>query len=183
MPNPVISKADPWIGSNMEGFSRVGSRLEVGAIPILPARAAARSERMSACCKLIRVYLTCVAENTHKIRRNNSIQTLGLKHHPRSHSINQHLINSNIRKLLRHIRRNTIPHHHTIPLRVTLRHNSKMLLWSLLRYLERKLHDSLDSMSSEDRHLSRCLPWLISMRDPTMSRIFAFTVLADDDPI
>lgn len=48
-PLPVISKAEPWIGSNMEGFLRVGSRLEVGAIPIEPAKAAARSERMSAC--------------------------------------------------------------------------------------------------------------------------------------
>jgi hypothetical protein len=49
IPIPVISKADPWIGSNIEGFSRVGSRLLVGAIPIEPASAAARSERISAC--------------------------------------------------------------------------------------------------------------------------------------
>lgn len=33
----------------MDGFSLVGSRLLVGAIPIEPAREAARSERMSAC--------------------------------------------------------------------------------------------------------------------------------------
>lgn len=44
-----MSKAEPWIGSNIEGYVRVGSRLEVGAIPIEPASAAARSERMSAC--------------------------------------------------------------------------------------------------------------------------------------
>lgn len=44
-----MSNADPWIGSNIDGFSLVGSRLLVGAIPIDPARAAARSERMSAC--------------------------------------------------------------------------------------------------------------------------------------
>jgi len=49
IPIPVMSNAEPWMGSNMDGFSRVGSRLDVGAIPILPARAAARSERMSAC--------------------------------------------------------------------------------------------------------------------------------------
>lgn len=45
-----MSKAEPWIGSNIEGLVRVGSRFEVGAMPIEPARAAARSERMSACC-------------------------------------------------------------------------------------------------------------------------------------
>lgn len=49
MPLPVMSKADPWMGSNMLGFWRVGSRLLVGAMPMDPARAAARSERMSAC--------------------------------------------------------------------------------------------------------------------------------------
>lgn len=52
IPRPVISKAEPWIGSNMEGWVRVGSRFEVGAMPIEPARAAARSERMSACWRL-----------------------------------------------------------------------------------------------------------------------------------
>lgn len=36
------------MGSNIDGFLRIGSRLDVGAMPIEPARAAARSERMSA---------------------------------------------------------------------------------------------------------------------------------------
>lgn len=49
IPLPVISNADPWIGSNIEGCSRVGSRLLVGAMPMEPANAAARSEMMSAC--------------------------------------------------------------------------------------------------------------------------------------
>jgi hypothetical protein len=49
-PLPVMSKAEPWIGSNMDGYVRVGSRLLVGAIPIEPASAAARSDKMSACC-------------------------------------------------------------------------------------------------------------------------------------
>jgi hypothetical protein len=51
MPIPVISNADPWMGSNIDGFCRVGSKLLVGAIPIDPAREAARSERISACCE------------------------------------------------------------------------------------------------------------------------------------
>ena len=49
MPIPVMSNAEPWIGSNMLGFSRVGSRFEVGAMPMDPARAAARSDKISAC--------------------------------------------------------------------------------------------------------------------------------------
>src|SRR4029077_3327542 len=45
IPLPVMSKAVPWVGSNMEGKRRSGSRLAVGAFPRLPAKAAARSER------------------------------------------------------------------------------------------------------------------------------------------
>jgi hypothetical protein len=36
------------MGSNFDGFSRVGSRLLVGAMPIDPARAAAKSDNISA---------------------------------------------------------------------------------------------------------------------------------------
>ena len=49
MPRPAMSKAEPWIGSNIEGAARSGFRFAVGAIPSEPASAAARSERMSAC--------------------------------------------------------------------------------------------------------------------------------------
>ena len=45
-----MSNAEPWMGSNIDGFWRVGSKLLVGAMPMEPAKAAARSERMSACC-------------------------------------------------------------------------------------------------------------------------------------
>lgn len=37
------------MGSNIEGFSLVGSRLLVGAIPMDPASAAAKSDKISAC--------------------------------------------------------------------------------------------------------------------------------------
>ena len=48
MPLPVMSKAEPWIGSNMDGLLRSGLRFAVGAMPSEPASAAARSDRMSA---------------------------------------------------------------------------------------------------------------------------------------
>src|SRR3990172_9286250 len=49
MPLPVMSKAEPWIGSNIDGNLRSGFRFAVGAMPSDPDSAAARSERMSAC--------------------------------------------------------------------------------------------------------------------------------------
>jgi hypothetical protein len=45
----VISKAEPWIGTNIDGNLRAGSMFMVGATPSEPASAPARSERMSAC--------------------------------------------------------------------------------------------------------------------------------------
>src|SRR5262249_50655266 len=48
-PLPMMSKAEPWIGSNMDGKVRSGLILPVGAMPSEPASAAARSDRMSAC--------------------------------------------------------------------------------------------------------------------------------------
>src|SRR6185295_16445801 len=48
-PLPVMSKAEPWIGSNIDGNLRSGLRFAVGAMPSEPDSAAARSERMSAC--------------------------------------------------------------------------------------------------------------------------------------
>src|SRR4051794_28361968 len=47
IPCPAMSGADPWTGSNIDGWSRSGLRLAAGAIPMLPATAAVRSLRMS----------------------------------------------------------------------------------------------------------------------------------------
>jgi hypothetical protein len=42
-----MSGAEPCSGSNIDGSSRAGLRLAAGAMPMLPATAAARSLRMS----------------------------------------------------------------------------------------------------------------------------------------
>src|SRR5215211_7997757 len=47
IPCPAMSGAEPWTGSNIEGYSPSGFRLAEGAIPMLPATAAPRSLRMS----------------------------------------------------------------------------------------------------------------------------------------
>src|SRR5918994_5751600 len=47
IPCPAMSGAEPWTGSNIEGYSPFGFRLVEGAIPMLPATAAPRSLRMS----------------------------------------------------------------------------------------------------------------------------------------
>jgi len=47
IPFRVMSKAAPWIGSNIEELRRSGSIFTFGATPILPVKAPARSERTS----------------------------------------------------------------------------------------------------------------------------------------
>ena len=47
MPRPAMSGALPWTGSNSEGTRRVGLRFADGAMPIVPAQAGPRSDRMS----------------------------------------------------------------------------------------------------------------------------------------
>src|SRR5256886_9717645 len=47
MPLPAISGAEPWTGSNMDGYSFSGFRFAEGAMPIDPTTAGPRSERMS----------------------------------------------------------------------------------------------------------------------------------------
>ena len=46
-PCPAMSRAEPCTGSNIDGCWRVGSRLALAAMPIDPATAAVRSDRMS----------------------------------------------------------------------------------------------------------------------------------------
>ena len=44
---PAISGAEPWIGSNMDGYFRSGFRFAPAARPMPPAMAAPRSVRIS----------------------------------------------------------------------------------------------------------------------------------------
>ena len=46
-PFPAMSGAEPWTGSNMEGNSRSGFRLALGAMAMVPVQPGPRSDRMS----------------------------------------------------------------------------------------------------------------------------------------
>jgi hypothetical protein len=87
---------------------------------------------------------------TYQVASNNSIDAIRLKNHLCSHSINQHLLNSNIGKVLRNLRGNLIPKNHAVPLRIALGDHSQMLSGSLLRNLKREPNKSANSVTSED---------------------------------
>ena len=88
-----MSKAEPWIGSNIEGASRSGLRLAVGAMPSEPASAAARSDRMSA-CRLVATIVSSVC---------------GFMHHAHGHRVDQHLVPGHVGEFLRRPRPRSRP--------------------------------------------------------------------------
>lgn len=122
-------------------------------------------------------------KKTHQITRYNRIQTLRLQHHPRRHRINQHLINPDVRKLARQARRNLIPQHHPVALRIALRHHGQQLPWACLRRLERKPEDPLHAHPAEDGRLGGHFPGEAAVRATPLPRVLAFTVLAHNHPV
>lgn len=189
-----MSNAEPWMGSNIDGFSRVGSRLLVGAIPMEPARAAARSDRISACWGSHyqlppSMYDAFGATRglwrtmTYQVRSYNRIQAPWLQHHPSCHRIHQHLLPLHVWVVRGYFGRHLVPEHHPITLCIALRHDRQQLPLSTLRRLKRKSHDSLHSVSSKDRYLRCCLPGPAGVAAASLTCILALGVLADDHPV
>jgi hypothetical protein len=122
-------------------------------------------------------------DKTHQVGSHNRVQRLRLENHAGRHGIHQHLVDSDIRKVLGHLVGNLIPENHAIALRVALCDNSQELAGTLLGRLKGKTYKSGDAMACEDGDLGRRLPGAPSMGASTMASIFALAVFADDDPI
>ncbi|KAI9903736.1 hypothetical protein N3K66_000265 [Trichothecium roseum] len=166
-PLPVMSKAEPWMGSNMEGFSRVGSRLLVGAMPMEPARAAARSERMSACWT----------------NGDNGVEGLGLEHHPRGHGVDEHLVHGDVGEVFGDLGGYLIPQDHAVALGVALGDDGEEAAGPGPGGLEGEAHQPLDAVAGEDGDLGGRLPGLAAVGTPALARVLALAVLAHDDPV
>jgi hypothetical protein len=158
-------------------------------MPIEPARAAARSERMSAwtgICQLWAAENPCQWRDLQEltIRGNNNVHALWLVHHPDRHCIDKHLVMLNDSLvLLGDVVKHLVPQHHTVPLGIALRHHGQLLPRPRLSRLERKSHDSLNSNISEDSHFSGNSILLMAMRSASLARILALRVLSHDYPI
>src|SRR5690242_16965005 len=122
-------------------------------------------------------------ELTHQIACDNGINALRLENHLSCHRINQHLLHRNIREVLRDLRSNLIPKHHTISLSVTLCNDSQMLSRPLLRDLKGEADKSVNSMSGEDGHFCSDFPRVTAVRATALSGVFAFAVLTDNYPV
>src|ERR1700722_5648659 len=121
MPLPVISKAEPWIGSNIEGKRRPGSILAVGATPRLPASAPARSDRISAW----RLVATMVS------------RLCGLSVIRTVLPSPKHFVPGDVGKFVRDFLSYLIPHHHAVALGIGLCDDGEEFARPRLRQLER----------------------------------------------
>ncbi len=109
-------------GLEHAGVAALGSMLPVGAMPRLPASAAARSLRMSA-CRLVATMVSSVAGRL--TMRAVAASTSSLSHR-------------HIGKLLADLQRDFIPHHHGVALGVAFRDHREQLARPRLGQLERQ---------------------------------------------
>lgn len=83
IPMPVISKAEPWIGSNIDGIVLEGSMLAVGAIPMDPARADGQRDQSplfaNQWCNGGRLTCSKIRENVGvQVGSQNGVETFGM---------------------------------------------------------------------------------------------------------
>lgn len=120
---------------------------------------------------------------THQIGSNDGIQTLGLQNHASSHSINKHLVHSDIGEINRNNLCHFIPENHTVALGIALSDHRQQLARPLLSSLKGKPHNPLHTVTGEDRNFSRDLPRFSGVRTATLARILSLAVLTDDHPV
>lgn len=161
-------------------------------MPMEPASAAARSERMSACTIGEKPVRDILLENEDSkgnwrqltIRRNDNVQTLRIVNHPDSHGVDKHLIKLHHALILpRNLIKDLIPQHHPVPLRITLRHHRQPPPLPLLRRLKRKPHDPLDPHVRKNRQFRADRVLLVPVRRAALARVLALAVLAHDHPV
>lgn len=109
--------------------------------------------------------------------------SFGLHNHPNRHRIYKHLVDGDIRELLRNFLSDLVPHDHAVPLSVTLSHDGQQLARALLSSLESEANDALNAMSAKDRSLGRDFPRFAAVGSAALSGVSTFAILANDDPV
>ena len=168
MPLPVMSKAEPWIGSNIDGNRALGvevgrgrdaeragqRRREIGQNVGVQVGGDDRVERLGLAC-VMRMVIASTSILS-QVTSGNSCAT--------SAAISSHI---------------TMPWRCALDLVTTVR----SLRGRELRQLEREAHDPGDAGAGEDRHLGRDLLRQAAMRAAALAGILAFGILAHDHPV
>ncbi len=118
-----------------------------------------------------------------QVGRDHHVQRMGLQHHARRHGVDQFAVNLDVRIVLGDFVEDLVPHHHAEALRVRLGHQGKVLAGALLRELKCEAVDPFDTGAREDSGFRAGLDGQATVGTAAVARVFAFRVLADDDPV
>jgi hypothetical protein len=108
---------------------------------------------------------------------------LRLQRHAHGHGVDEHLVPGHVGVLARDRGGDLVPHHHAMALRVRLGDDGEELARTRLRQLESVAHDPGDAGAGENGELGADFLGQAAMNAPAGAGVFAFGVLADDDPV
>ena len=167
MPLPVMSKAEPWIGSNIEGERRSG-------IDIAGGRDAEGARQ-------------CGGEIGQDVRvqigGHHGVDRARFLHHARGHRVDQFLVPGDIGEITRDECGDLVPEHQAVALSVGFRHHGEVLARACRGLGEGIAHDPLDAGAGEDCHLGRHFLLHAAMGAAADAGVFALGILADDQPV
>jgi hypothetical protein len=147
-----MSKAEPWMGSNIDGNSRSGLRFAVGAMPSEPERGL-RSEKVSAC----------------RLGGHYGVQRMpGLRTYARSRRVHEYPVGLHLRAFFATSWKIFVPQHHAVALCSTRATSASVSLFFLSPLQTRKTGaDAFDADPREHRSLGReFLPAVSGTRPP-----------------
>jgi hypothetical protein len=135
-----------------------------------------------------------------QIGRNDGVESLRMHRHTLNHGIQLHHIHFNFNIFFGNLGKYGIPFrelanrfkynplfgltkHHSPPLHVAVCDHCQLLAWSRLGCFKGKAEDALCCMSSKDSDFCCYSKSRVGMSDTSLSRVFSFAVLSNDDPI
>ena len=168
MPLPMMSKAEPWIGSNMEGNLRSGLRLAVGRDA---ERAGQRGGEVGQDVGV-------------QVGGDDGVDGLRLQRHAHGHGVDQHLV-PGARRGTRAATSAAISSHITMPWRwaLDLVTTVKQLARARAGEREGKAHDARDAGAREHGDVGGGLLGQAAVHAAADAGILAFRVLAHDHPV
>ncbi len=118
-----------------------------------------------------------------QVGRDDGVEAFRILDHAHGHGIDQHLVPGHVRVVPGHLGGDLVPHHHAEPLGVGFRDHGQQLAGPRPGQFEGITHDPRDAGAGEDRNLGADLFGHALVGAAAIAGIFAFGVLAHDDPV
>ncbi len=118
-----------------------------------------------------------------KVGRHDRVDRFRPHDHAHRHGIDQHLVPGDVLELGRDLRRDLVPHHHGVALRVRLGDDGQELPRPRPGQAEGEAHDPFDAGAREHGDVGRCFERRALVHPAPDAGIFALGILAHDHPV